>query len=188
MSVRIYIVYFDDTSLVADSSSCKSIKIIGYRWHGRTFIKQLTSGYQQVAIMKVGHSIAVRNTIHCTTLITGQRLQWLAASWTFNWIQKRYIHVDVLLAFISDTLLFPIPRLLRVTFFFLWSVVWFDAVTVRPWYMKVELFRSFWNFFISGALADGAYLEKRNKFYLNRVQKSQFYSLPSGQVAHVQCR
>ena len=54
--------------------------------------------------------------------------------------------------------------------------------------MKVELFRSFWNFFISGALADGAYLEKRNKFYLNRVQKSQFYSLPYGQVAHVQCR
>lgn len=138
--------------------------------------------------MKVGHSIAVRNTIQCTTLITGQRLQRLAASWTFNWIQKRYICVHVLLAFNSATLLFPIPRLLRVTLFFLWSVVWFDAVTVRPWYMKVELFRSFWNFFISGALADGAYLEKRNKFYLNRVQKSQFYSLPSGQVAHVQCR
>lgn len=59
----------------------------------------------------------------------------------------------------TATFLLPMPRLFRVTFFFFWSVARAVADTVRPWYMNVELSRSFWNFFISGALADGAYLE-----------------------------
>ena len=54
---------------------------------------------------------------------------------------------------------FPMLRLFRVTLFFFWSVGRFEAFTERPWYIKVEEFRSFLNFFISGALSEGPYLK-----------------------------
>ena len=53
----------------------------------------------------------------------------------------------------------PMLRLFSVTFFFFWSVGRLEAFNERPWYIKVEEFRSFLNFFIRGALSEGPYLK-----------------------------
>lgn len=72
------------------------------------------------------------------------------------------IMITVVIPFDATPAAFWFPnmlRLFRVTLFFFWSVGRFEAFTERPWYIKVEEFRSFLNFFISGALSEGPYLK-----------------------------
>lgn len=77
-------------------------------------------------------------------------------------VQPLSLHITITVTPFDTTpaaFLSPMLRLFKVTFFFFWSVGRFEAFTERPWYIKVEEFRSFLNFFISGALSEGPYLK-----------------------------